>query len=401
MANKPIPQNNQNLFGQACLVIDNARTSAYRAINERLVKRNWLLGKIISEDVMQNKLRSENYGANVIGNLAKELTAKYGKGFGYRDLYRYMNFYNQRESMFTLDFEGDRILNSMSSKSFEPANVDDSEILTPVWSKSLPNDFEILHSLNAKSPIRLSWSHYRILLQVDDADAREWYERETLERGWGVRKLQEQVSRQDYYRTLSAQRKALEKDGIIIEKPKSKNPDIEDFIKNPVVGEFLGFKVDSSYLESDLEQSIIDNIERFMLEIGKGFAFMERQQPVHTEKRTYYIDLVLYNVYLKSYVLIDIKTSAVTHQDVGQMDMYVRMYDEHKRRPDDNPTIGILLCADTDEDIARYSVLHDNDHLFASKYLLYMPTQEQLRREIERQKALFYLKQAEAAQSKH
>ncbi|MGM9801754.1 MAG: PDDEXK nuclease domain-containing protein [Candidatus Limisoma sp.] len=167
--------------------------------------------------------------------------------------------------------------------------------------------------------------------------------------------------------------------------------DATEFIKNPVIGEFLGFTADSSFLESELEQSIIDNLEKFLLEMGKGFAFVARQQHIHTEKQDYYIDLVFYNYILKCFVLIDLKTSKITHQDVGQMDMYVRMYDERQRSEGDNPTIGLLLCEDTDEDIARYSILHDNAHLFASKYMTYMPTQEQLKVEIERQKTIFLL----------
>lgn len=147
------------------------------------------------------------------------------------------------------------------------------------------------------------------------------------------------------------------------------------------------------FRESELEQAIISNLEKFILELGKGFAFVARQQHIHTEKEDYFIDLVFYNYILKSFVLIDLKTSKITHQDIGQMDMYVRMYDDLKRTEGDNPTIRIVLCEDTDEDIARYSVLHDSDHLFASKYMLYMPTQEQLRNEIERQKAIFYLQQ--------
>lgn len=168
--------------------------------------------------------------------------------------------------------------------------------------------------------------------------------------------------------------------------------DPTEFIKNPVIGEFLGFTADNSFQESELEQSIINNLEKFLLEMGKGFAFVARQQHIHTEKKDYYIDLVFYNYFLKSFILIDLKTSIITHQDVGQMDMYVRMYDELKRTEGDNPTIGIVLCSETDEDIARFSVLHDNDRLFASKYMLYMPTTEQLRAEIERQKEIFYLK---------
>ena len=171
--------------------------------------------------------------------------------------------------------------------------------------------------------------------------------------------------------------------------------DPTEFIKNPVIGEFLGFTADSSFRESELEQAIISNLEKFLLELGKGFAFVARQQHIHTEKEDYYIDLVFYNIFLKCYVLIDLKTSKIRHQDIGQMDMYVRMYDEIKRTEGDNPTIGIVLCEDTDEDIARYSVLHDNDHLFASKYMTYMPTPEQLRAEIERQKAIYFLKENE------
>lgn len=164
-----------------------------------------------------------------------------------------------------------------------------------------------------------------------------------------------------------------------------------EFIKNPVIAEFLGMQEDTSYLESDLEQSIIDNLQKFLMELGKGYAFVARQQHIHTEKEDYYIDLVFYNYILKCFVLIDLKTKKITHQDVGQMDMYIRMYDELKKRPDDNPTLGIVLCADTDEDIAKYSVMHGNEQLFASKYKLYLPTEEELRAEIETQKAIYHL----------
>jgi len=192
---------------------------------------------------------------------------------------------------------------------------------------------------------------------------------------------------------LGSQRKDLvEKEMLELTAP-LQNPDPTEFIKNPVIGEFLGFTADSSYRESELEQAIIDNIEKFLLEMGKGFAFVARQQHIHTEKKDYFIDLVFYNFILKCFVLIDLKTGVIEHQDVGQMDMYVRMYDERMRGKDDNPTIGILLCDDTDEDIARYSVLHDNDHLFMSKYMLYLPSPEQLRAEIERQKTIFFLKE--------
>ena len=168
-----------------------------------------------------------------------------------------------------------------------------------------------------------------------------------------------------------------------------------EFIKNPVVAEFLGFSQDTDFTENDIEKSILSNLQKFLMELGKGYAFVGRQQHIHTEKQDYYIDLVFYNYILKCFVLIDLKTEKISHQDVGQMDMYIRMYDELKRSDGDNPTIGIVLCADTDEDIARYSIMNGNEQLFASKYKLYLPTEEELKAEIETQKAMFYLQQQE------
>ena len=251
----------------------------------------------------------------------------------------------------------------------------------------------IFHSLSGKSSNLLSWTHYRTLIQELDDDARQWYEAEAASQDWSVRTLQRNISSQYYHRLLASQRKDLVKKEMLQLTAPLQYPDPTDFIKNPVIGEFLGFTADASFRETDLEQSIIDNLEKFLLELGKGFAFVARQQHIHTEKEDYFIDLVFYNIYLKCYVLIDLKTSKIRHQDVGQMDMYVRMYDQFKRTDSDNPTIGILLCGDTDEDIARYSVLHDNDHMFASKYMTYMPSPEQLRAEIERQKEIFYLQE--------
>lgn len=336
------------LYARASSVIEQARETAYRQVNEALVKRNWELGKLIAEEELNGHDRAV-YGASVIKGLSKRLTATYGKGFTKTNLYSFTNFYQ----MFP----------------------------------------EIFHTVCGKSPSLLSWSHYRTLIQELNSDARAWYEQETIRQNWGVRTLQRNVSSQYYQRILSSQRKDLvEKEMIELTAP-LQNPDPTEFIKNPVIGEFLGFTADSSYRESELEQAIIDNLEKFLLEMGKGFAFVARQQHIHTEKKDYFIDLVFYNYILKCFVLIDLKTTTIEHQDVGQMDMYVRMYDERQRGEDDNPTISILLCADADEDIARYSVLHDNDHLFMSKYMLYLPSPDQLRAEIERQKAIFFLKE--------
>lgn len=336
------------LYSRASSVIEQARETAYRQINEALVKRNWELGKLIAEEELNGQDRAI-YGASIIKGLSKRLTATYGKGFTKTNLYSFTNFYQ----MFP----------------------------------------KIFHTACGKSPILLSWSHYRTLIQELNADARNWYEREAMQQNWGVRTLQRNVSSQYYYRIVASQRKGLVEKEMLELTTSLQNPDPTEFIKNPVIGEFLGFTADSAYRESELEQAIIDNLEKFLLEMGKGFAFVARQQHIHTEKKDYFIDLVFYNYILKCFVLIDLKTSAIEHQDVGQMDMYVRMYDGRQRGKDDNPTIGILLCDDTDEDIARYSVLHDNDHLFMAKYMLYLPSPEQLRAEIERQKTIFFLKE--------
>lgn len=361
MANKSITTPDNHLLDQAIGIIETARNEAYRHINDDLVKRNWLLGKLIAEDELQHAERAK-YGQETIKNLSRELTTKYGRGFSRRDLYNYLSFFKNWPQFY-------------------------------VASRS---ENQIVYSLSTQSHPILSWTHYRTLLQEVSEDARHWYEKEAANGNWGVRALQRNISSQYYYRLLASQRKELVKDEMLTLTAPLGDTTPEDFIKNPVVGEFLGFTADSSYRESDLEQAIIDNLEKFILEMGKGFAFVARQQHIHTEKRDYYIDLVFYNYLLKCFTLIDLKTSKVEHQDVGQMDMYIRMYDELKRTEGDNPTIGILLCGETDEDIARYSILHDNDHLFASKYMLFMPKPDELRREIERQKEIFYLKQKEA-----
>lgn len=336
----------QNIYEQASTIVEQSRTTAYRQINETLIRRNWLIGKLIAEQELKGKNRAI-YGLEIIKWLSKRLTTTYGKGFSKSYLYSFVQFY-----------------------------------------KTHPDIFQ---SQIGKSNKLLSWTHYFVLNQELNNDARKWYEHEAAAQNWSVSTLRRNISSQYYHRLLASQHKDLVENEMLQLIAPLQTPDPLGFIKNPVIGEFLGFTADSSFKESELEQAIIDNIEKFLLEMGKGFAFMARQQHIHTEKKDYFIDLVFYNVYLKCYVLIDLKTHTLEHQDVGQMDMYVRMYDELKRTESDNPTIGIVLCEDTDDDIARFSVLHDNDHLFASKYMAYMPTQEQLRAEIERQKTIYYL----------
>lgn len=334
-----------DLLNDAKQIIEVSQKAAYRAVNLALVQRNWLLGYRIAQEELKGEERSE-YGKGIIKKLADELTASYGRGFDFGSLYKYCRFY-----------------------------------------KLYP---EILDSVSPKSGTLLSWTHYRVLLQIEDKTARDWYTKEAANQTWSVRTLQRNISSQYYYRLLKSQNPEPVKQEM--EKlTAGYQADKLEFIKNPMITEFLGLSGSTDFTESKLENCIITNIQKFLMELGKGYAFVARQQHIHTEKEDYYIDLVFYNYILKCFVLVDLKTSKITHQDVGQMDMYIRIYDELKRGEGDNPTIGIVLCSDTDEDIAKYSVLHGNEQLFASKYKLYLPTEEELRAEIETQKEIFYL----------
>lgn len=345
-----------NVLLDICLIINSAKDFAYQSVNIALVERNWLIGYRIAEEELKGNERAD-YGNQVIKKLSKELTKEYGKGFDSRNLYYFFKFY-----------------------------------------KMFP---KILNSASSKSKMLLSWTHYRTLLQIEDQSARDWYEKEAVEQTWSVRTLQRNISSQYYYRLLKSQIKEP-----VIKEMEVNNKEYYlinklEFVKNPVIAEFLGYSLDSAFTETDLETSIINNLQKFLMELGKGYAFVARQQHIHTEKEDYFIDLVFYNYILKCFVLIDLKTKKITHQDVGQMDMYVRMYDELKKSKEDNPTIGILLCSDTDSDIAKYSILKGNEQLFASKYKLYLPTEEELRAEIENQKTIFNLQIESSSKKKY
>lgn len=327
-------------------IVSQARQQAYSAINSAMVEAYWKMGKRIVEEEQQGQARAD-YGKQLLKSLSKALTEEFGKGFSVNSLYYYRQFY--------LAFP---------------------EKLPTVWGI-------------------LTWSHYKRLLSVSDPEARAWYLKEAAEQMWSYRTLDRNIGSQYYHRLLLSQHKeAVVKEMKTLTSPDQQADQLE-FIKNPTVAEFIGLAPNSDFTETDLESAIIGNLQKFLLELGKGFSFVARQKLVRTEKRDYFIDLVFYNYLLKCFVLIDLKTSPITHQDVGQMDMYVRIYDERMRGTDDNPTIGIVLCSETDEDIARYSVLHDSNRLFASKYMLYMPTEEELRAEINRQKDFYRLQHNE------
>jgi len=356
------------LYNDACIIIEQAQTSAYRAVNETLIKRNWLLGMRIQHEVL-NDQRAE-YGEQVVKALSEALSKKYGEGFTKTNLYNYIGFYQTWPEFFhaasgdSLESDTDYIFHALSGKSEN-----------------------IVNALRPQSTVRLSWTHYRIILQEPNAEARAWYENEAANEMWSTRTLQRNISSQYYHRLLQSQNKEVVRNEM--KRLTTPLQDKLEYLKNPIVAEFLGLKNNPDYSESTLEKSIIDHLIPFLMELGKGFAFVDRQKHIHTEKQDYYIDLVFYNYHLRCFVLIDLKTTKLSYQDVGQMDMYVKMYDEMVRPEGHNPTIGILLCADTDEDVAHYSVLNGNDQLYAAKYLTYMPTKEELRREIEQQKAFF------------
>lgn len=344
-----------NILTDAKNIIDSAKSYAIKSVNWTLVQRNWLLGERIALEELKGENRAE-YGKKVIKKLSKQLTEIYGSGFTKTNLYNFYNFYKTYADIF--------------------------------------------HTVCGKSLIMyLDWSHFRILLQEENKDARDWYAQESVNESWSVRTLQRNISSQYYYRMLKSPKKDLvraEMKQLTADYQTQK----EEFVKDPVILEFLGFSENETLLESTLENSLISNLQKFLMELGKGYAFVGRQMHIHTEKKDYYIDLVFYNFILKCFVLIDLKTESITHQDVGQMDMYVRMFDELKRGEGDNPTLGILLCADTDEDIAKYSVLKGNEQLFATKYRLCLPTEEQLRKEIESQKNQYYLAHPEKEEAK-
>lgn len=331
----------ENFIEEVKQIISAGINNAYSAINSEMITTYWNVGKRIVEEEQNGNHRAE-YGKRIISSLSEALTLEFGNGYSPRYLRAFRQFY-------------------LTIPSLE------------IWKSRFPN---------------LTWTHIFRTLRVGDATAARWYLETASTEMWSVRTLNRNISSQYFERHFISP--------SLVSDSKSKSDTTEtntdQLLKSPIIAEFLGLSPDAAHTESDLESAILNNLQSFIMELGKGFAFVKRQQLIRTAAQDYYIDLVFYNIILKCYVLIDLKTKRISHQDVGQMDMYVRMYDELKRTEGDNPTIGIVLCDDTDEDIARYSVLHDNDRLFASKYMLYMPTPDQLRAEIERQKAIYYLK---------
>jgi len=313
-------------------ILQTARSKVQSAVNSAMVEAYWLIGERIVVEEQQGEKRAK-YGERLLEKLSKELCQEFGKGFSYANLRNFRQFY-----------------------------------------LTYPNQ-EICYTLCSK----LSWSHNRLIMRIENKQARQYYLHETANENWTVRQLERHIKSQSYQRLLSTQ---------VGNNVTSGKPNTLDFIKDPYVLEFLQLPEQTKLKESKLEQAIIDELKNFLLEMGKGFSFVARQMRISTETSHFYIDLVFYNYLLKCFVIIDLKTGKLSHQDIGQMDMYVRMFDDLKRGEDDSPTIGIILCDSKDETVVKYSVLKESEQVFASKYQRILPTEAELIAEIEREKRL-------------
>ena len=359
----PAPQvarSAEPLYREIRSVLESARAGAYRAVNTAMVQSYWHVGRLIVEHEQGGRVRAA-YGEAVLDDLSRRLTADFGRGFDVTNLRKMRQFY--------LMFE-----------------IRDAARLESGKTKR-----DAVRLVSAVEPIRfmacdeLSWSHYRLLMQVEDPVAREWYMNEAAEQHWSTRQLERQISVLYYERLLASRRKApVRKEAAT----KLATVETEQFIRDPYVLEFLDLKEYPALRESAVEQAIIDNLQAFLLELGKGFSFVARQKRMRFEDEDFYVDLVFYNYLLKCFVLIDLKVGKLAHQDIGQMESYVRMFDAHARPEGDNPTIGLILCSKKNEAIAKYSVLSEARQIFAAKYVKVLPTERELMREIQRERRL-------------
>jgi len=356
------------LYREIRAVLESARAGAYRAVNVAMVQAYWNVGRLIVEHEQGGQKRAA-YGEQVLEDLARRLTADFGRGFDPSNL-RYMRLFFQRFP------NRDAVRHKLPSQGIRDALRHKST------STNDPGDLRP----------ELSWTHYRLLLGVEDARARDWYMNETADQHWSTRQLERQIAVLYYERLLASRKKApVRKEAAA----KLASVEPEQFIRDPYVLEFLDLKDYPALRESAVEQAIIENLQAFLLELGKGFSFVARQKRMRFEDEDFYVDLVFYNYLLKCFVLIDLKAGKLTHQDIGQMDSYVRVFDAHARPKGDNPTIGLILCSKKNEAIAKYSVLSEGRQIFAARYMKVLPTEAQLVREIERERRLIDARHAD------
>jgi len=323
-------QSTEALYKQVALILNEARNRVLQTVNSTMVRAYWEIGRLIIEHEQKGKARA-GYGDFLVKGLSERLT---------------------------VDFE----------KGFDPSNL---------WNmRKLYITFPILDAVRRE----LSWTHYRLLLKVENKEARGFYEVESVKSRWSSRELDRQINSLLFERlTLSKDKKQtlkMAKDGQAVDEPK-------DFIKDPYVLEFLNIREDTAFLEKDLESNLISKLHKFLLELGRGFAFVARQKRITVDGDHFYIDLVFYNYLLKCFVLIDLKVGKLTHGDIGQMDFYMRYFKEEEKKQRDNPTIGLILCSDKNNTMVRYTLLSGSKQMFASKYKLYLPSKQELKRELQ------------------
>ncbi len=357
-----------NLGERVATIIEQARANVVRAVNSNMVLAYWLIGREIVEDVQKGKARA-GYGKQVVEALSKDLTSQFGKGFSAPSLWNYRQFYK------TYSHRVPEILSPMGRE---------SSILPEKLSQS---GRELTVAAGQGFNPRLSWSHYRAMMRVTNRESRDFYELEAVECGWNKKQLERQIQ-SSYYERIIHNRGT---DGLIAsdrERLTGVPVSSVQLLKSPYVLEFLDLPDSPNLHEDDLEQAIINNLQSFLLELGKGFSFVARQKQIRFDDDTFYIDLVFYNFILKCFVLIDLKIGKLTHSDVGQMDGYVRLFEDRFKVEGDNPTIGLILCSDKSAAVARYSVLNESKQIFASKYLKFLPSEEELKNEIEKERKL-------------
>ncbi len=336
-----VAQGTDALYGQIREVLAQARQQTWRQVNHAMVLAYWTVGRLIVEHEQAGQARAA-YGARLLQTLARRLTAEFGPGFAVQSLRNFRQLYLVYGAQ---------------------------EIRSTPWSE-------------------LSWSHLKALMRVADPAARGWYAREAVQQGWSVAALDRQIATLYCERLLSSQDPAgvRAEAGALIER--DARPDPRDFIRDPYVLEFLGARPGAALYEKDLEQGLLTQLQKFLLELGKGFAFVARQHHLRIEDEDAFVDLVFYNYILKCFVLVELKVGKLSHQDVGQLDMYVRVFDERMRGEGDAPTIGLILCSERNEAVARYSLLAEGRQLFASRYQPWLPTEAELQAELARDRAL-------------
>jgi len=329
---KELTQNIDSLYQRVREILNNARNKVYQTANIEMLQAYWNVGRLIVEEEQNGKDRAE-YGSFLISNLSEKLTQEYGKGFTESNL-KYMRQFYQT--------------------------------------------FEKSHALRGE----LSWTHYRLLLKVEKENARDFYIKETITGNWSTRQLERQINSRYFDRLLMSK----DKKGLMLDTDKGKEDmQPEHLIKDPFVLEFLNVKENERLAEKQLETALIEKLQQFLLELGNGFSFVGRQYRITADNEHFYIDLVFYNYILKCFLLIDLKTEKLTHQDIGQMDFYVRFFEDKMKQPGDNPAIGLILCTEKNKTIVKYSLLGESKQIFASKYQLYLPSEKQLEQEIQRE----------------